>query len=256
MSWWMCVPVAKISLLLAFLVLLSLTTMVRTNHIIASVVTIDRVDTYHNRKKAVSSVPVATMKPLLQSKSTTKTESTKLHGSETTSVVRTRNVPSEAASYPLDTETEVRKPVPSSNRITRHRSTAMYAAVPRTPSRDRADIGNRRNSGHYFAFPFQYLAKRKQEAPKCRTALSPVVSAKAAVEMPSEPSSPAKDWYRSKAEESAQEVLQLKKKVKTLQQSKKKAKQALLVRAHGAIERRLEDLPHCGERASCPTGSM
>ncbi|KAH7985097.1 hypothetical protein HPB51_026880 [Rhipicephalus microplus] len=65
-------------------------------------------------------------------------------------------------------------------------------------------------------------AKRKREAPKCRTALSPVVSAEAAVEMPSEPSSPAKDWYRSKAEESAQEVLQLKKKVKTLQQSKRR----------------------------------
>ncbi|KAL3186586.1 hypothetical protein MRX96_027398 [Rhipicephalus microplus] len=65
-------------------------------------------------------------------------------------------------------------------------------------------------------------AKRKREAPKCRTALSPVVSAEAAVEVPSEPSSPAKDWYRSKAEESAQEVLQLKKKVKTLQQSKRR----------------------------------
>ncbi|KAL3214976.1 hypothetical protein MRX96_034345 [Rhipicephalus microplus] len=65
-------------------------------------------------------------------------------------------------------------------------------------------------------------AKRKREAPKCRTALSPVVRAEAAVEMPSEPSSPAKDWYRSKAEESAQEVLQLKKKVKTLQQSKRR----------------------------------
>ncbi|KAH8031331.1 hypothetical protein HPB51_016223 [Rhipicephalus microplus] len=74
------------------------------------------------------------------------------------------------------------------------------------------------------AFPahLQKPAKRKREAPKCRTALSPVVSAEAAVEMPSEPSSPAKDWYRSKAEESAQEVLQLKKKVKTLQQSKRR----------------------------------
>ncbi|KAL3221091.1 hypothetical protein MRX96_029648 [Rhipicephalus microplus] len=67
-----------------------------------------------------------------------------------------------------------------------------------------------------------HKAKRKREAPKCRTALSPVVSAEAAVEMPSEPSSPAKDWYRSKAEKSAQEVLQLKKKVKTLQQSKRR----------------------------------
>ncbi|KAH8009968.1 hypothetical protein HPB51_023024 [Rhipicephalus microplus] len=47
------------------------------------------------------------------------------------------------------------------------------------------------------AFPahLQKPAKRKREAPKCRTALSPVVSAEAAVEMPSEPSSPAKDWY-------------------------------------------------------------
>ncbi|KAH8031866.1 hypothetical protein HPB51_021055 [Rhipicephalus microplus] len=74
------------------------------------------------------------------------------------------------------------------------------------------------------AFPahLQKPAKRKREAPKCRTALSPVVSAEAAVEMPSEPSSPAKDWYRSKAEESAQEVLQLKKKVKILQQSKRR----------------------------------
>nr|XP_037284968.1 THAP domain-containing protein 2-like [Rhipicephalus microplus] len=74
------------------------------------------------------------------------------------------------------------------------------------------------------AFPahLQKPAKRKREAPKCQTALSPVVSAEAAVEMPSEPSSPAKDWYRSKAEESAQEVLQLKKKVKTLQQSKRR----------------------------------
>ncbi|KAH8022976.1 hypothetical protein HPB51_008906 [Rhipicephalus microplus] len=74
------------------------------------------------------------------------------------------------------------------------------------------------------AFPahLQKPAKRKREAPKCRTALSPVVSAEAAVQMPSEPSSPSKDWYRSKAEESAQEVLQLKKKVKTLQQSKRR----------------------------------
>ncbi|XP_075724723.1 THAP domain-containing protein 2-like [Rhipicephalus microplus] len=74
------------------------------------------------------------------------------------------------------------------------------------------------------AFPahLQKPAKRKREAPKCRTALSPLVSAEAAVEMSSEPSSPAKDWYRSKAEESAQEVLQLKKKVKTLQQSKRR----------------------------------
>ncbi|KAH7971558.1 hypothetical protein HPB51_027100 [Rhipicephalus microplus] len=69
----------------------------------------------------------------------------------------------------------------------------------------------------FSAFPahLQKPAKRKREAPKCRTALSPVVSAEAAVEMPSEPSSPAKDWYRSKAEESAQEVLQLKKKENT-----------------------------------------
>ncbi|KAH7964307.1 hypothetical protein HPB51_027453 [Rhipicephalus microplus] len=73
-----------------------------------------------------------------------------------------------------------------------------------------------------FRAHLQKPAKRKREAPKCRTALSPVVSAEAAVEMPSEPSSPAKDWYRSKAEESAQEVLQLKKKVKTLQQSKRR----------------------------------
>ncbi|KAL3177179.1 hypothetical protein MRX96_009874 [Rhipicephalus microplus] len=69
------------------------------------------------------------------------------------------------------------------------------------------------------------IANRRKESErpliKCRTALSPVVSAEAAVEMPSEPSSPTKDWYRSKAEESAQEVLQLKKKVKTLQQSKR-----------------------------------
>ncbi|KAH8019296.1 hypothetical protein HPB51_018808 [Rhipicephalus microplus] len=74
------------------------------------------------------------------------------------------------------------------------------------------------------AFPahLQKPAKRKREAPKCRTALSPVVSAEAAVEMTSEPSSPVMDWYRSKAEESAQEVLQLKKKVKTLQQSKRR----------------------------------
>ncbi|KAL3185437.1 hypothetical protein MRX96_005461 [Rhipicephalus microplus] len=137
----------------------------------------------------------------------------------------------------------------------------------------------------------RHRRKESEEAPKCRTALSPVVSAEAAVEMPSEPSSPAKDWYRSKAEKSAQEVLQLKKKVKTLQQSKRRLSkwcdasenlikelkerkllsekglevfeatfspeiQQLLVRAHGAIERRLEDLPHCEERASCPTGSM
>ncbi|KAL3172413.1 hypothetical protein MRX96_043328 [Rhipicephalus microplus] len=76
--------------------------------------------------------------------------------------------------------------------------------------------------GRLLPFNTTDRAKRKREAPKCRTALSPVVSAEAAVEMPSEPSSPAKDWYRSKAEESAQEVLQLKKKVKTLQQSKRR----------------------------------
>lgn len=65
-------------------------------------------------------------------------------------------------------------------------------------------------------------SRRKRDAPKCRSALSPAVSAEPVVEMLSEPSSPTKEWYRQKVEKSAEEVLQLKKKVKTLQQSKRR----------------------------------
>ncbi|KAH7935976.1 hypothetical protein HPB52_016062 [Rhipicephalus sanguineus] len=57
------------------------------------------------------------------------------------------------------------------------------------------------------AFPahLQKPSKRKRDTPKCRSALSPAVSAEPLVEMPSEPSSPTKEWYRQKVEKSAEE---------------------------------------------------
>ncbi|KAL1474126.1 hypothetical protein MTO96_038218 [Rhipicephalus appendiculatus] len=156
MSWWTCVPVVMISLVLAFLVLLSLTAMARTNRMIASVVTVDRVAAYHNRQKAVSSVPGDTIKPLSLSKGTTKAEITKRHGSVATNVVSVRSDPSEAASYTFDAEPEVRKPVPPSSKSTRHSRTAKRAAIPRTPSGHRENTEARGNSENHFAFPFQY----------------------------------------------------------------------------------------------------
>ncbi|KAH7955647.1 hypothetical protein HPB52_002290 [Rhipicephalus sanguineus] len=155
-SRWNCVPVVMISLVVAFLVLLSLLAMTRTNRMIASVVTADRVNTYHNRQKAVSSVPGATVKALAHSKSSTMANSTKWHGSETTNVVSVSSDPREDASYTPDAEPEVRKPVPSSSKSTRHSRTANRAAVPRTPSGDRGNTEARENSEDHFAFPFQY----------------------------------------------------------------------------------------------------
>ncbi|KAL1466834.1 hypothetical protein MTO96_042478 [Rhipicephalus appendiculatus] len=64
--------------------------------------------------------------------------------------------------------------------------------------------------------------RESEMPPKGRSALSPAVSDEPVVEVPSESSSPTKDWYRQKVEQSADEVLQLKKKVKTLQQSKRR----------------------------------
>lgn len=74
----------------------------------------------------------------------------------------------------------------------------------------------------YLFFFFVFLqAKTKREAPKCWFALSPVASAKAAVEISPDPSSPMKDWYHCR-QKNLHKMFLLKMKVKTLQLYKRR----------------------------------